>query len=73
MLIVAKGNPLSQALIDRAAQECVQDTSLNKLHTAFFFCILFIYLFSFYRYSTKQHTNRNIQTLQNLQQLPKIN
>ena len=31
MLIVAKGNPLSQALIDRDAQECV---SLNKLHTA---------------------------------------
>ena len=27
MLIVAKGNPLSQALIDRDAQECV---SLNQ-------------------------------------------
>ena len=27
----SQGNPLSQALIDRAAQECV---SLNKLHTA---------------------------------------
>ena len=32
MLIVAKGNPLSQTLIDRTAQKCV---SLNNLHTAF--------------------------------------
>ena len=31
MLIVAKGNPLPQALIDRDAQECV---SLSNLHTA---------------------------------------
>ena len=28
----SQGNPLSQALIDRAAQECV---SPNNLHTAF--------------------------------------
>ena len=31
MVIVAKGNPLSQAFIGRDAQECV---FLNKLHTA---------------------------------------
>ena len=31
MLIVAEGNPLSQALIDRAAQECVSQQTSHSI------------------------------------------
>ena len=60
MLIVAKGNPLSQALIDRDAQECV---SLNKLHTAFLRFPAFIHLGEETKWTNvsclrKQHDNK---------------